>query len=75
MLDLSHEIWQLLTDDIPELRGDDLVLKLLDASIEENVTTLLHMFELGTAPDEVDARQPRLSTPNASPNAGCRSSH
>jgi hypothetical protein len=55
VLDLSHEIWQLLTEDIPELRGDDLVLKLLDASIEENVTTLLHMFELGTAPDEVDA--------------------
>jgi hypothetical protein len=50
VLDLSHEIWQLLTEDIPELRGDDLVLKLLDASIEENVTTLLHMFELGTAP-------------------------
>src|SRR6266571_2831336 len=45
LLELTHEIWQLLTQDIPELRGDELVEKLLDASIEENVSTLLHVFE------------------------------
>lgn len=44
---LSHEIWEVLTRDIPELRGDDLVEKLLDASVEENVATLLHVFEHG----------------------------
>jgi len=55
LLELTHDIWQLLTQDIPELRGDDLLEKLLDASIEENVATLLHVFEHGTAADQVDA--------------------
>jgi DNA-binding PucR family transcriptional regulator len=54
LVELTQDIWGLLTDDIPELRGDNLVEKLLDASIEENVATLLHVFEHGTAPDEVD---------------------
>jgi DNA-binding PucR family transcriptional regulator len=54
LVELTRDIWGLLTDDIPELRGDQLVEKLLDASIEENVATLLHVFEHGTAPDEVD---------------------
>ena len=53
LVELTQDIWALLTDDIPELRGDHLVEKLLDASIEENVATLLHVFEHGTAPDEV----------------------
>jgi DNA-binding PucR family transcriptional regulator len=53
--ELTQDIWRLLTDDIPELSGDNLVEKLLDASIEENVATLLHVFEHGTAPDDVDA--------------------
>lgn len=55
LFEITHEIWQLLTDDIPQLRGDDIVEKLLDASVEENVATLLHVFEHGTVPDEVDA--------------------
>jgi DNA-binding PucR family transcriptional regulator len=53
--ELTYEIWQLLTQDIPELRGDELVEKLLDASVEENVSTLLHVFEHGTPIDQVDA--------------------
>lgn len=53
--ELTHEIWGLLTHDVPELRGDELVEKLLDASIEENVSTLLHVFEHGTPADQVDA--------------------
>jgi DNA-binding PucR family transcriptional regulator len=52
--ELTQEIWRLLTEDIPELRGDDVVAQLLDASIEENVMTLLHAFEHGIAPDRVD---------------------
>jgi hypothetical protein len=55
VLEVTREIWQLLTDDIPALRGDDIVEKLLDASIEENVTTVLHMFEHGMERDRVDA--------------------
>jgi DNA-binding PucR family transcriptional regulator len=53
--ELSSEIWALLTRDIPELRGDQTVEKLLDASIEENVATLLHVFEHGLVPDEIRA--------------------
>ena len=55
LVELTQEIWAMLTSDIPELRGDDLVEKLLDASIEENVSTLLHVFEHGTPADQVDA--------------------
>ncbi|HYU03473.1 MAG TPA: helix-turn-helix domain-containing protein [Jatrophihabitantaceae bacterium] len=54
LVELTQDIWGLLTDDIPELRGEKLVEKLLDASVEENVATLLHVFEHGTTPDEVD---------------------
>jgi hypothetical protein len=52
--ELTQEIWRLLTEDIPELRGDDVFAQLLDASIEENIMTLLHAFEHGIAPDRVD---------------------
>jgi hypothetical protein len=45
--DLTREIWEVLTRDIPELRSDDIVAKLLDASVEENVATLLHVLEYG----------------------------
>jgi PucR C-terminal helix-turn-helix domain/GGDEF-like domain len=55
LFELTHDIWELLTNDIPELRGDQLVERLLDASVEENVATLLHVFEHGTSPDEIDA--------------------
>ena len=55
VLDVTHDIWQLVTSDIPELRGDDIVEKLLDASIEENVATLLHVFEHGSPPDDIGA--------------------
>jgi hypothetical protein len=55
LFEITHEIWELLIGGIPELRGDELVERLLDASIEENVATLLHMFEHGTAPEDIDA--------------------
>jgi hypothetical protein len=55
LLELTHDIWQLLTSDIPELRGDDIVEKLLDASVQENVATLLHMFEHGLVPEDIQA--------------------
>lgn len=52
--ELTQEIWRLLIEDIPELRGDDVIAQLLDASIEENVMTVLHAFEHGIAPERVD---------------------
>lgn len=54
--ELSFEIWALLTQDVPELCFDQIVEKLLDASIEENVATLLYGLELGLIPDEISAR-------------------
>jgi DNA-binding PucR family transcriptional regulator len=55
LLELTHDIWQQLTREIPELRGDDIVERLLDASVEENVATLLHMFEHGLVPEGIQA--------------------
>jgi DNA-binding PucR family transcriptional regulator len=55
LFELTHDIWELLTNDIPELRGDHIVERLLDASVEENVATLLHVFEHGTSPDDIHA--------------------
>src|SRR3954466_16342617 len=40
---------------IPELRGDDVVVNLLAASVEANVATLLHVLEHGIVPETVDA--------------------
>jgi DNA-binding PucR family transcriptional regulator len=40
---------------MPELRGDDVYEKLLDASIAENVATMLSVFEHGTVIDDVHA--------------------
>jgi DNA-binding PucR family transcriptional regulator len=53
--ELSHEIWEVLTHGIPELRGDDMVEKLLNASVEENVATLLHVLEHGFPEDTIRA--------------------
>lgn len=55
LLELTQEIWQGMTRSMPELRGDDVYEKLLDASITENVETLLNVFEHGTAIDDVHA--------------------
>src|SRR3954447_3995251 len=43
--EVSRDVWELLIAAIPQLRGDDVILNLLKASVEENVATLLHVFE------------------------------
>ena len=53
--ELTHEIRQLIVRSVPELHGDDMFEKLLDASIEENLATVLHVLEHGTAIDNVNA--------------------
>jgi DNA-binding PucR family transcriptional regulator len=40
---------------IPELRGDDVVVNLLAASVEANVATLLDILEHGIVPESADA--------------------
>ncbi|MFD8719252.1 PucR family transcriptional regulator [Streptomyces sp. NPDC059629] len=43
--DVSRDIGEYVLAEIPELRGDSTVVKILQASITENVATLLHVFE------------------------------
>jgi hypothetical protein len=53
--EVTDDIVALLTDEIPELRDDRRVVDLLRASVAENVTTLLHVFEHEMDPWQVDA--------------------
>ena len=53
--ELSADIYQLIVQAIPQLRTDDRVLALLDASVTENVVTVLHILQHGIEPDHVHA--------------------
>jgi DNA-binding PucR family transcriptional regulator len=43
--EMSADIYQLIVRDIPHLRDDRLVLALLEASVGENVATMLHVLQ------------------------------
>jgi hypothetical protein len=43
--EVTREIGENLGSEIPQLKGDGTVAKILQASVDENVTTLLHIFE------------------------------
>jgi hypothetical protein len=45
--EISADIYQLIVREIPQLRGDGRVMALLEASVEENVTTALHVMQHG----------------------------
>jgi DNA-binding PucR family transcriptional regulator len=45
--ELTADIYELIVGEIPQLRADRRVLTLLQASVEENVATLLHVLEHG----------------------------
>ncbi|MDT7654585.1 MAG: hypothetical protein QOI36_5991 [Pseudonocardiales bacterium] len=53
-VEVRHDLWQRLIDDIPELKGDDALVSLLSASVEANVATMLHVLEHEMALDAVD---------------------
>jgi DNA-binding PucR family transcriptional regulator len=53
--EVSRDIYELILRDIPQLRGDRRVLLVLDASVRENVTTLLDIFQNGTDLEKVHA--------------------
>jgi hypothetical protein len=55
VVEVSQEMREQLILTIPELRGDDVVVNLLAASVEANVATLLHVLEHGIVPESVDA--------------------
>jgi DNA-binding PucR family transcriptional regulator len=53
--ELSADIYDLIVQEIPQLRSDRRVLTLLRASVEENVATLLHVIQHGIDLDNVHA--------------------
>jgi PucR C-terminal helix-turn-helix domain/GGDEF-like domain len=53
--EMSADIYQLIMREIPQLRGDKRVLTLLEASVGENVATLLHVLEHGIDLEKVHA--------------------
>jgi PucR C-terminal helix-turn-helix domain/GGDEF-like domain len=53
--ELSAEIYGLIVRDIPQLHADRRVLTLLEASVGENVATLLHVLQHGIDMDRVHA--------------------
>jgi hypothetical protein len=52
--DVSRGIRDYVLAEIPELRGDESVLKLFHASVAENVATVLHVFENDIPLDNVE---------------------
>ena len=45
--DVAADIYRLIVQEIPALRGDSRVLTLLEASVAENVSTMLHILQHG----------------------------
>jgi len=53
--EISADIYRLIVDEIPQLRGDRRVLKLLEASVGENVAIMLHIIQHGIDLENVHA--------------------
>jgi len=53
--ELATDIYDLIVREIPQLRTDGRVLALLEASVGENVTTVLHILQHGIDLDRVHA--------------------
>ncbi|MGW1917642.1 PucR family transcriptional regulator [Streptomyces sp. NPDC002076] len=52
--EVGRDIGEYVIAEIPELRGDATVIKILHASIAENVATLLHIFENGIPLEKIE---------------------
>jgi PucR C-terminal helix-turn-helix domain/GGDEF-like domain len=53
--ELSADVYDLIVQEIPELRGDNRILGLLEASVGENVATVLHVIQHDIDLDKVRA--------------------
>jgi hypothetical protein len=51
--DLAADVFDLIVSEIPQLRADRRVLALLDASVTENVATVLHILQHGIDVEQV----------------------
>ncbi len=54
LLEVSKDVRRDVVENIPQLRGDEAVDKLLTASVEANVTTLLHVLEHDLDPETLE---------------------
>ena len=54
-MELSADIYQLIVREIPQLRSDQRVLELLEASVGENVATVVHILQHGIDLENVHA--------------------
>jgi hypothetical protein len=54
-MEMSADVYQLIVRDIPQLRSDQRILELLEASVAENVTTVLHILQHGIDMEKVHA--------------------
>jgi hypothetical protein len=55
IVELASDIRDLIQRDIPTLDGDPALTSLLDASVEENVSTVVHMLRHGIITANVEA--------------------
>jgi DNA-binding PucR family transcriptional regulator len=55
IVELASDIRDLIQRDIPTLEGDPALASLLDASVEENVATVVHMLQHGIITTHVEA--------------------
>src|ERR1700748_211548 len=53
--ELAADIYRLIVKEIPALHGDSRVLTLLEASVAENVSTMLHILQHGIDLEHVRA--------------------
>jgi hypothetical protein len=53
--EVTADIYQLIVREIPQLRGDQRALTLLEASVGENVATLVHVLQHGIELEQVHA--------------------
>jgi PucR C-terminal helix-turn-helix domain/GGDEF-like domain len=53
--EISADVYHLIIQQIPQLRGDERVLALLDASVAENVVTVLHILRHGIELENVSS--------------------
>jgi DNA-binding PucR family transcriptional regulator len=52
--EVSRDVGEYVIAEIPDLRGDETVVKILQASVAENVATLLHIFENDIPLDNIE---------------------
>jgi DNA-binding PucR family transcriptional regulator len=53
--EMAADIYRLIVQEIPHLHNDKRMLTLLDASVAENVATVLHILQHGIDPEKVHA--------------------